>query len=233
MMMTAASTLQPARVFVIGAGVAGLQAIATAKRLGAVVSAYDVRPAVKEQVQSVGAKFVELPLDTSGSQDKGGYAKDLTEEQKEKQRHLMAKVIAESDVVITTALIPGKPAPKLIPTAAVEKMQRGSVIIDLAAEKGGNCELTQTGKIVNHNGVMIVGTTNLASTVPTHASQVYAANLLNLMGAITEKGGALKLDPTDEIVAAVTLCRGGQVVHPTLKTILGIKPTTTESVAHV
>lgn len=222
MMMTAASTLQPAKVFVIGAGVAGLQAIATAKRLGAVVSAYDVRPAVKEQVQSVGAKFVELPLDTSGSQDKGGYAKELTDEQKEKQRQLMAKVISESDVVITTALIPGRPAPKLIPTAAVEKMGRGSVIVDLAAEKGGNCELTQPGKIIVHNGVTIVGSLNLAATVPTHSSQVYAANLQNLLNAIIDKSGALKLDPADEIVAAITLCRGGQVVHPTLKTLLGI-----------
>lgn len=222
MMMTAASTLQPAKVFVIGAGVAGLQAIATAKRLGAVVSAYDVRPAVKEQVQSVGAKFVELPLDTSGSQDKGGYAKELTDEQKEKQRQLMAKTIAESDVVITTALIPGKPAPKLIPTAAVEKMGRGSVIIDLAAEKGGNCELTQAGKVIVHNGVTIVGSMNLAAMVPTHASQVYAANLQNLLNALIDKSGALKLDPSDEIVAAIMLCKGGQVVHPTLKTILGI-----------
>lgn len=222
MMMTAASTLQPAKVFVIGAGVAGLQAIATAKRLGAVVSAYDVRPAVKEQVQSVGAKFVELPLDTSGTQDKGGYAKALTDEQQEKQRQLMVKVIAESDVVITTALIPGRPAPKLIPTSAVEKMNRGSVIIDLAAEKGGNCELTQAGQVVVHNGVTIVGATNLAATVPTHASQVYAANLQNLLGAIVDKTGALKLDPTDEIVAGITLCRGGQVVHPTLMKILGI-----------
>ncbi len=222
MMMTAASTLQPAKVFIIGAGVAGLQAIATAKRLGAVVSAYDVRPAVKEQVQSVGAKFVELPMDTSGAQDKGGYAKDQSAEQQEKQRQLMAKVIAESDVVITTALIPGKPAPKLIPTSAVEKMQRGSVIIDLASEKGGNCELTQPGKIIHHNGVTIVGTTNLAATVPTHASQVYAANLFNLLNAIIDKSGVLKLDPADEIVAGITLCRGGQVVHPTLKSILGV-----------
>jgi H+-translocating NAD(P) transhydrogenase subunit alpha len=222
MMMTAASTLQPAKVFVIGAGVAGLQAIATAKRLGAVVSAYDVRPAVKEQVQSVGAKFVELPLDTSGTQDKGGYAKELTDEQKEKQRQLMAKVIAESDVVITTALIPGRPAPKLIPTAAVEKMQRGSVIIDLAAEKGGNCELTQPGKTIVHNGVSIVGTTNLAATVPTHASQVYAANVLNLLNAIIDKAGTLKLDPADEVVAGILLCQNGAVVHPQLKSLLGI-----------
>ncbi len=222
MMMTAASTLQPAKVFVVGAGVAGLQAIATAKRLGAVVSAYDVRPAVKEQVQSVGAKFVELPMDTSGSQDKGGYAKDQSAEQQEKQRQLMAKVIADSDVVITTALIPGKPAPRLIPTSAVEKMQRGSVIIDLAAERGGNCELTQAGKVVVHNGVSIVGAGNLAALVPTHASQVYAANVFNLLGAIIDKSGALKLDPADEIVAGIMLCKGGQVIQPMLRTMLGI-----------
>lgn len=222
MLMTAASTLQPAKVFVIGAGVAGLQAIATAKRLGAVVSAYDVRPAVKEQVQSVGAKFVELPIDTSGAQDKGGYAKEQSAEQQERQRQLMAKVIAESDVVITTALIPGRPAPKLIPTSAVERMQRGSVIIDLAAERGGNCELTQAGNVIHHKGVTIVGSTNLAATVPTHASQVYAANLQNLLGVLIDKSGALKLDVTDEIVAGIMLCRGGSVVHPTIKSLLGI-----------
>jgi NAD(P) transhydrogenase subunit alpha len=222
MMMTAAGTLQPAKVFVIGAGVAGLQAIATAKRLGAVVSAYDVRPAVKEQVQSVGAKFVELPLDTSSSQDKGGYAKELTEEQKEKQRALMAKVIAESDVVITTALIPGKPAPKLIPASAVEKMSRGSVIVDLAAEKGGNCELTEPGKTVVKHGVTIVGANNLAATVPTHASQVYAANLQKLLAVLINKEGSLVIDANDEIVAAMTLCRDGAVVHPTMKSLLGI-----------
>src|ERR1700722_19598993 len=152
MLMTAAGTLQSSRAFIIGAGVAGLQAIATAKRLGAVVSAFDVRPAVKEQVQSVGAKFVELPLDTANSQDKGGYAKALTAEQQHKQVELMAKVIADSDAVITTAAVPGKPAPKLILTPAVEKMQPGSVIVDLAAERGGNCELTLPGQTVIHNG---------------------------------------------------------------------------------
>lgn len=223
MMMTAAGTLQPAKVFVIGAGVAGLQAIATAKRLGAVVSAYDVRPAVKEQVQSVGAKFIELPLDTAGAQDKGGYAKEQSEEQQRKQRDLMAKVIADSDVVITTALVPGKPAPKLIPASAVEKMARGSVIVDLASERGGNCELTEPGQVVVKHGVTIVGLTNVASLVPTHASQVYAANLQKLLALLIQKDGTLKLDTTDEVVAGVMACQDGKVVHPMLKKVLGLQ----------
>jgi NAD(P) transhydrogenase subunit alpha len=222
MMMTAAGTLQPAKVFVIGAGVAGLQAIATAKRLGAVVSAYDVRPAVKEQVQSVGAKFVELPLDTSGAQDKGGYAKEQSAEQQRKQQELMAKVIADSDVVITTALVPGKPAPKLILASAVEKMERGSVIVDLASERGGNCELTEPGQVVVKHGVTIVGLTNVASLVPTHASQVYAANLQKLLALLIQKDGTLQLDMSDEIVAGVVMCQDGNVVHPVLKKVLGL-----------
>jgi len=223
MMMTAAGTLQPARVFVIGAGVAGLQAIATAKRLGAVVSAYDVRPAVKEQVQSVGAKFIELPLDTAGAQDAGGYAKEQSAEQQQKQRDLMAKVIADSDVVITTALVPGKPAPKLIPASAVERMQRGSVIVDLASERGGNCELTEPGQIVVKHGVTIIGLTNVAALVPAHASQVYAANLHKLLAILINKEGQLNLDLNDEIVAGVVVCHDGNVVHPLIKKILGIE----------
>ncbi len=221
MMMTAAGTLQPAKVFVIGAGVAGLQAIATAKRLGAVVSAYDVRPAVKEQVQSVGAKFIELPIDTAGAQDAGGYAKEQSAEQQQKQRELMAKVIAESDVVITTALVPGKPAPKLIPASAVEKMQRGSVIVDLASERGGNCELTEPGQVVQKRGVTIFGLTNVAALVPAHASQVYAANLQKLLALLINKEGQLNLDLNDEIVAGVVVCHDGNVVHPTMKKLLG------------
>lgn len=222
MMMTAAGTLQPARVFVIGAGVAGLQAIATAKRLGAVVSAYDVRPAVKEQVQSVGAKFIELPIDTASAQDAGGYAKEQSEEQQRKQQELMSKVIADSDVVITTALIPGKPAPKLIPASAVEKMQRGSVIVDLASERGGNCELTEPGQIVVKHGVTIIGLTNVAAQVPTHASQVYAANLHKLLGLIINKEGQLNLDLSDEVIAGVVLTQEGNVIHPTMKKVLGM-----------
>ncbi|MFI5381660.1 MAG: Re/Si-specific NAD(P)(+) transhydrogenase subunit alpha [Tepidisphaerales bacterium] len=220
MLMTAAGTLQPVKAFIIGAGVAGLQAIATAKRLGALVSAYDVRPAVKEQVQSVGAKFVELPLETAGAQDAGGYAKELTPEQQQQQRELMAKVVIESDVVITTAAIPGKPAPKLIPADVVAKMQLGSVIVDLAAESGGNCELTEPGQIVQKHGVTIIGITNVPATVPFHASQVYANNLANLLKLLITKEGTLKIDPADEVIAGVLLCQGGQVVHPRLKEMM-------------
>jgi NAD(P) transhydrogenase subunit alpha len=220
MLMTAAGTLQPARVLVIGAGVAGLQAIATARRLGAIVSAYDVRPAVKEQVQSLGAKFVELPLDTASAQDAGGYARELSPEQQQMQRELLLKVIAESDVVITTAAVPGKPAPKLIPAAAVAKMQGGSVIVDLVADSGGNCEATEPGKIVQKNGVTIVGITNVAATVPFHASQVYANNLVNLLKLILNKDGGINLDYADEIIAGILLCRDGQIVHPRLKELV-------------
>jgi len=220
MLMTAAGTLQPAKVFVIGAGVAGLQAIATARRLGAVVTAYDVRPAVKEQVQSVGAKFLELPLETTGAQDAGGYAKELSPEQQAKQRELMAKVIAESDVVITTAAIPGKPAPKLIPADVVARMQPGAVIVDLAAESGGNCELTSPGETVDHNGVSIIGATNIPSLVSFHASQVYANNLANLLKLMITKEGALKIDTSDEVVAGVLLTHDGQVVHPRVKELM-------------
>jgi NAD(P) transhydrogenase subunit alpha len=221
MLMTAAGTLQPARAFVIGAGVAGLQAIATARRLGAVVTAFDVRPAVKEQVQSVGAKFLELPLDTAGAQDAGGYARELSPEQQARQRELMAKVIAESDVVITTAAIPGKPAPKLIPADVVSRMQPGAVIVDLAAESGGNCELTEPGKTIERNGVIIIGATNIPALVPFHASQVYANNLANLLKLMITKEGALKIDTSDEVVAGVLLCHEGQVVHPRVKELMG------------
>ncbi len=213
MMMTAAGTLQPAKVFVIGAGVAGLQAIATAKRLGAVVSAYDVRPAVKEQVQSVGARFIELPLDTADAQDKGGYAKAQSDETLAKQRGMMAKTIAESDIIVTTALVPGRPAPKLVPADAVSQMKPGSVIVDLAAERGGNCELTQPGKTITHNGVTIIGIENLAATVPLHASQVYSNNVVNLLGLLISKEGELKLDASEEITKAVLVCHQGQMVN--------------------
>ena len=220
MLMTAAGTLQAARVLVIGAGVAGLQAIATARRLGAIVSAYDVRPAVKEQVQSLGAKFVELPLETSSAQDAGGYAKELSPEQQQKQRELLAHAVIESDVVITTAAIPGKPAPRLIPADVAAKMQIGAVIVDLAADTGGNCEATEPGKIVRKNNVTIIGTTNIAGTVPFHASQVYAQNLANLLKLILTPTGEIKIDPSDEIVAGILLCQGGQVVHPRMKELL-------------
>jgi NAD(P) transhydrogenase subunit alpha len=220
MLMTAAGTLQPVKVIVIGAGVAGLQAIATARRLGAVVTAYDVRPAVKEQVQSVGAKFLELPLETAGAQDAGGYAKELSPEQQARQREMMKKAIRESDVVITTAAIPGKPAPKLFPADAVGQMQPGSVIVDLAAETGGNCELTEPGKTIEKNGVTIIGILNVPATVPFHASQVYAANLAGMLKLMITKEGQLKIDPADEVIAGVLLCHGGAIVHPRMKELM-------------
>jgi H+-translocating NAD(P) transhydrogenase subunit alpha len=222
MMMTAAGTLQSAKVFVIGAGVAGLQAIATAKRLGAVVSAYDVRPAVKEQVQSVGAKFVELPLDTSTAQDAGGYAKEQSAEQQRKQQELMAKVVAESDVVITTAMVPGKPAPKLIPAAAVAAMQPGSVIVDMAAAGGGNCELTEPGKIVVKNGVTIIGLTNLPATVPLHASAMLANNMVKLLALMVDKEGKFAIKREDEVIAGSLVGFNGEIVHPKVREILGL-----------
>ncbi|HEX2477186.1 MAG TPA: Re/Si-specific NAD(P)(+) transhydrogenase subunit alpha, partial [Lacipirellulaceae bacterium] len=181
LMMTAAGTLTPAKVFVIGAGVAGLQAIASSRRLGAVVHAYDVRPAVKEQVESLGAKFVEMPLETTGAETAGGYAKQLDEEFYRKQRELMARTVAASDVCITTAAIPGKPSPRLITADAVRAMAPGSVIIDLAAERGGNCELTKADQVVVENGVTILGPTNLPSELPAHASQMLAKNLTNFL----------------------------------------------------
>lgn len=221
MMMTAAGTIAPAKVFVVGAGVAGLQAIATARRLGAVVSAFDVRPAVKEQVQSVGAKFVELPLETGDVQDKGGYAKAISQDLQLKQAALMAKVIAESDVIVTTAAVPGKPAPKLIFAPAVERMQPGSVIVDLAAERGGNCELTVPGKTIVHHGVTIIGHLNVAATVPYHASTMYANNLVKLVALLVDKEAKLKLDVTDDVIAGCLVCHRGEVVQPRIKELLG------------
>ncbi len=221
MLMTAAGTLQAARVFVIGVGVAGLQAIATAKRLGAVVSAFDVRAAVKEQVQSVGAKFIELPMEADGA-DKGGYAKALTPEQQKKQAELMAKVVAESDVVITTAAVPGKKAPTLIPASAVEKMQPGSVIVDLAAERGGNCELTEVGKTVVKHGVTIIGHTNVPATVPMHSSSMYANNLAKLLAIMVNKEGVLTIDQADEVISGSLVCQGGELVHGKVRELLGL-----------
>src|SRR6476660_3300 len=180
MLMTAAGTVPPAKVLVLGAGVAGLQAIATARRLGAVVSAFDTRPAVKEQVQSLGATFVELALDVEEGEDARGYARELTEAQVAQQQALVAKTVSESDVVITTALVPGRPAPRLVTADGVASMRPGSVIVDLAAEAGGNCELTVPGEVAVREGVTIVGTLNLPSTMPLHASQMYARNITNL-----------------------------------------------------
>lgn len=223
MLMTAAGTLQAAKVFVVGAGVAGLQAIATARRLGAVVSAYDVRPAVKEQVQSVGARFVELPLDTADAQDAGGYAKAQSGEVLDRQRRLLAKPVGESDVVITTALVPGQPAPKLISADAVAAMKRGSVVVDLATERGGNCDLTAPGQtITTDGGVTVIGIENLAATVPGHASQMFSSNVVNLLSTLIDKQGALKLDLEDAVVAGILVCHGGTTVNGVVLKSLGL-----------
>jgi H+-translocating NAD(P) transhydrogenase subunit alpha len=198
MLMTAAGTVAPAKVLVLGAGVAGLQAIATARRLGAVVTGFDVRPVVKEQVESLGASFLELSV--RGEETEGGYAKELTPEQQAQQQQELAERIAEFDAVVTTALVPGRPAPRLIPASAVEAMRPGSVIVDLAAEAGGNCELTTPGEITVEHDVTIVGLTNLASTMPYHASQLYSRNVTALLQLLVEDG-ELKLDWSDEIVS--------------------------------
>jgi NAD(P) transhydrogenase subunit alpha len=198
MLMTAAGTVAPAKVLVLGAGVAGLQAIATARRLGAVVTGFDVRPVVKEQVESLGATFLELSV--RGEETEGGYAKELTPEQQEQQQHELAERISGFDAVITTALIPGRPAPRLIPASAVEAMRPGSVIVDLAAEAGGNCELTTPGRITAEHDVTIVGLTNLPSTMPYHASQLYSRNVTSLLQLLVSDG-ELKLDWSDEIIS--------------------------------
>lgn len=215
MMMTAAGTISPAKALIVGAGVAGLQAIASARRLGAVVEAYDVRPAVKEQIQSLGAKFLELPLDTSGAQDQGGYAKEQDENTLRRQRELMLKAVAANDVVITTAAIPGKKAPILVTKEMVAAMAPGSVIVDLAAERGGNCELTQAGQTIDVGGVKILGPVNLPATVPYHASQMYAKNITTLLLHLV-KDGQFKFDMDDEITKETLVSRGGKVVHPRL-----------------
>jgi H+-translocating NAD(P) transhydrogenase subunit alpha len=221
MFMTAAGTIQAAKAFVIGAGVAGLQAIATSKRLGATVRAYDVRPVVKDQVQSVGGTFVELKLETKDAEDKGGYAKAQDEAFYQKQRELMAKEVAGSDVVITTAAIPGQKSPVLITADAVRGMQPGSVIVDLAAERGGNCELTRAGEEVVENGVLILGPLNLPATMPYHASQMYAKNLVTFLLHLV-KEGKVQFDLADEITSGTLMCKGGEVVHGRLRQILGL-----------
>ncbi len=216
MLMTAAGTVLPAKVFVVGAGVAGLQAIATAKRLGAVVQAYDIRPAAKEQVLSLGAKFVELGLESEQAEDKGGYAKAMDEEFYRRQREMMKEVVGESDVVITTAMVPGKRAPVLITEDMVKGMRPGSVIVDLASERGGNCELTVPGEVVEKYGVRIVGAVNLPSQVPHDASQMYARNVVNFLSLIL-KDGELKIDTEDEIVRETLLFKEGELVSERIK----------------
>jgi len=218
MLTTAAGTIRPSLVLVIGAGVAGLQAIATARRLGAVVEAYDVRSATKEQVKSLGAKFVDTGVSADGA---GGYARELTAEEKAKQQEVLDSRIAAADAVVSTASVPGRPAPKIISRAAVERMRSGSVVVDIAAEQGGNCELTRAGETVVHNGVSIIGPVNLPASLAYNASEMYARNLLNFLKPAIDKG-ELKIDWSDEVFAQACLTHDGVVKHePTLKTLDG------------
>ncbi len=221
MLMTAAGTVPPAKVLVIGAGVAGLQAIATARRLGAVVSAYDTRPVVREQVESLGAKFIELDV-TEDGEGQGGYARALTDEEQARQRELMADHIAAHDVVITTALVPGRPAPLLIPTAAVERMRPGSVIVDLASVAGGNCEVTRHGETVEHSGVHVMGPSNLPATMASHASQLYAKNVSNLLALMRAEDGSFEPNFDDDIVAGCCVARASEIIHPLVRERLGL-----------
>lgn len=221
MMTTAAGSLPPARVLVIGGGVAGLQTIATARRLGAVVSGYDVRAAVKEQIESLGAKFVNITLEGVRAEGEGGYARTLDEESYRRQREQMAAVLKAHDVVITTAAVPGKKAPMLISREMVHMMTRGSVIVDLAAERGGNCEVTRPGETVEENGVTVLGPLNLPSAVPYHASQMYARNIAVFFQHLL-KNGELQIDPADEITRETLVTRGGDVVHPKVQALLGV-----------
>ncbi len=221
MLMTAAGTLTPAKVFVIGAGVAGLQAIATAKRLGGVVSAYDVRTAVKDQIVSVGAKFVTLEVEGAQAEGSGGYAREMDEAFYKRQRELMLEVVREHDAVITTAAVPGRKAPVLVTRDMVEAMAPGSVIVDIAAVRGGNCELTKPGETVHHNGVTILGPTNFASMAPYHASQMFSANVVTFLKHLT---GFLPLDtiPEDDIVVDTLITHGGQIVNHRVREALGV-----------
>ena len=219
LLMTAAGTIPPAKVLILGAGVTGLQAIATAKRLGAQVESFDVRPEVKEEVESLGAKFVAVESDGNDGVGEGGYAKETSEDYKIRQREMIKKHIAKSNLVITTALIPGRPAPLLIPTEMVNGMKPGSVIMDLAAENGGNCELTKGGEIINYNGVMIDGTINLPSSMQVHASQLYAKNIFSFVNYLI-KEGQLIIDEEDEIISGAMFTHQGKITHkPTLEAI--------------
>jgi NAD(P) transhydrogenase subunit alpha len=222
MLMTAAGTLQPARVLIMGVGVAGLQACATAKRLGAVVEAYDVRPAAREQIISVGAKPVELDLDTGESEGAGGYAKAQGEDFLKRQRELMTAVVAEQDIIITTAAIPGAKSPILVTEDMVKAMKPGSVIVDLAAERGGNCDLTEEGKTVVAHGVTILGPENVPSELAYHASQMYGKNMQTLLELILDDEGNLNLDFNDEIVAGTVVAHEGKIPHPHMRKLLGL-----------
>ncbi|MEZ6126693.1 MAG: Re/Si-specific NAD(P)(+) transhydrogenase subunit alpha [Planctomycetaceae bacterium] len=223
LMMTAAGTLKPARVLVIGAGVAGLQAIATAKRLGAVVLGYDIRPAVREQVESLGGKFVELDLETGQAEGQGGYAKQMDEDFYRRQREAMKKVIADCDVVITTAAVPGRKAPILVTTEMIEAMAPGSVVVDLAAERGGNCEPTVAGQTICHNGITILGPCNVPSDVPVHASEMFSKNIVTFLQLLVKKG-TLNIDTNDEIIRETLLTRAKDVVHPKIRELLKLPP---------
>ena len=223
MLMTAAGTITAAKAFVLGAGVAGLQAIATARRLGAVVRAYDVRQAVKEQVESLGAKFVGLSLEAGASEDNGGYAKAMDEQFYRRQRELLTEVLREQDVVITTAAVPGKKAPVLITAEMTGAMAPGSVIVDLVAERGGNCELTRAGETIVHKGVTILGPLNLPSMMPYHASQMFASNVTAFLKLMV-RDGALNLNLDDEIIRETLVTHGNQVVHPRVRGSLEVNP---------
>ena len=214
MLMTAAGTIPPAKVLVLGAGVAGLQALATAKRLGARTTGYDVRPEVAEQVQSLGAQWLDLGIEAAGE---GGYARQLTDEERAEQQRALTEAIKGFDVVITTALVPGRPAPKLVTADAVEGMKPGSVIVDLAGETGGNCELTRPGEVVVEHDVTIVSPLNLPATMPEHASQLYARNVQALLELFLAEDGGVQLNFDDEIVAGACVTRGGEIVHPQAK----------------
>ncbi len=224
MLMTAAGTVFAARVLVIGAGVAGLQAVATARRLGAQVWGYDVRSAVKEQVESLGAKFLEFDLGVADAEDTGGYAKALSAEASRRQQEMLAEGVKDFDVVITTALVPGRPAPRLVPKETVAGMRPGSVIVDLAAEAGGNCELTEPDTVVVKHGITIHGPTNLPATMPVHASQLYARNVTELLREFV-RDGALALDFDDEVIRAACVTHGGEIVSDAVKTALAARKT--------
>lgn len=228
MMMTAAGNLSPARVFIMGAGVAGLQAAATAKRLGAVVEAYDVRPAAREQILSVGAKPVELDLEAEATEGQGGYAQAQSDDFLRRQREQMTEVLAEQDIVITTAAVPGARSPVLITAEMVQAMKPGTIIVDLASERGGNCELTQHGKVITENGITIIGPDNIASTLAHHASQMFGNNLENFLNLILDDDGGYTLDFDDEIIQQAVVTRGGEIVHERIRNLAGLAPLSEE-----
>jgi NAD(P) transhydrogenase subunit alpha len=223
LLMTAAGTIKPARVVIMGAGVAGLQAIATAKRLGAVVEVSDIRPAVKEQVESLGGKFIELPLAESG-EGQGGYAREMGEDFLRRQREIVQRHLSQADAVITTALVPGRPAPRLVTAEMVRAMRAGSVIVDLAVEQGGNCELSQADREVVENGVLILGPSNLPAAMPHDASLLYARNVFSLLQLLLDKEGNLTVDLADEVVAGALLTHAGKVLHaPTAERLAAVE----------